>query len=103
MSILLSEENEEYLDDKIKINENNTTNQKSNKIIKYFRGIWIYFKDYVLFLKGNSIKLFKMLNLATYHWGFQMIMAIGILESYSSVNIMAENFAPHLNNEGEIE
>ena len=103
MNIILSDENEEYIEDKNQFHEINTNNQKCNKIIKYFKGIWIYFKDYVLFLKGNTIKIFKMLNYATYHWGFQMIMAIGILESYSSVNIMAENFAPHLNNEGEIE
>ena len=58
----------------------------------------------ISFLNGNnSIKLFKMLNLASYHLGFQMIMSIRIFESYSSINIMTENFAPHLKNEGEIE
>ena len=104
MNILLSEENEEYLEDKNQFHEiNNNNNQKCNKIIKYFKGIWIYFKDYVLFLKGNTIKIFKMLNYATYHWGFQMIMAIGMLQSYSAVNIMAENLAPNLTSEGEIE
>ena len=103
MNILLTEENEEYMQGNNEINKINISNNKTNKIVKYFRGIFIYFKDDILFLKGSSIKIFKLMNYATYHWGFQMIMAIGILESYSSVNIMAESFAPNLNNEGEIE
>ena len=103
MNILLSEENEDYIEEQNIINKVNISNSKSNKIVKYFRGIWIYFKDYILFLKGNSIKIIQMMNLATYHWGFQMIMAIGIIQSYGAVNIMADQFAPHLNKEGEIE
>ena len=103
MNTLLSEENEEYLEDNIDINKKNISNKKSNKIVKYFRGIWIYFKDYILFLKGNTIKVFKMINYATYHWGFQMILALGMLQSYAAVNVMAEQLSPHLVKEGEIE
>ena len=103
MNILLTEENEEYMPGNNEINKINISNNKTNKIVKYFRGIFIYFKDYILFLKGSSIKIFKLMNYATYHWGFQMIMAIGMLQSYGTVNIMAQQFAPHLVKEGEIE
>ena len=103
MNTLLSEENEDYLEDNIDINKTNISNKKSNKIIKYFRGIWIYFKDYILFLKGNTIKVFKMINYATYHWGFQMILALGMLQSYAAVNVMTDQLSPHLVKEGEIE
>ena len=103
MNILLTEENEEYMPGNNEINKINISNNKTNKIVKYFRGIFIYFKDYILFLKGSSIKIFKLMNYATYHWGFQMIMAIGMLQSYGAVNIMAQQFAPHLVKEGEIE
>ncbi len=104
MSILLSDENEDYFnDDKNRINKFYIEPPKTTKLVKYFRGIYIYFKDYILFLKGNVIKIFRMMNYATYHWGFQMIMAIGMMQSYGAVNIMAMNFAPNLVKEGEIE
>ena len=35
--------------------ENKTNN--SNKLVKFFKGIKIYFKDYILFLKGGTIKI----------------------------------------------
>ena len=101
MSILLSRENKEYSN--IKNNINKPDNTKSNKLSKYFKGIWIYFKDYILFLKGNTFKIFKMMNYATYHWGFQMILFIGLTQSYASINIMAEQISPNLVKEGEIE
>ena len=101
MSILLSKENKEYYN--IKNNINKPDNTKSNKLSKYFKGIWIYFKDYILFLKGNTFKIFKMMNYATYHWGFQMILFIGLTQSYASINIMAEQISPNLVKEGEIE
>ena len=101
MDKLILEENEELM------NNNSTNliyeNYKTNKISKYFKGIWIYFKDYILFLKGSTFRVFKMLNYATYHWGFQMILLIGMTQSYGAVNMMAEQFAPYLVNEGEIE
>ena len=103
MSILSSDRNEEYLEDNKEINSYKMRETKNNKISKYFRGIWIYFKDYVLFLKGSTIKLCKIVNYATYHWGFQMIMVLGMIQSYGVVNIMAGQFAPHLVKEGEIE
>ena len=103
MSILSSDRNEEYLEDNKEINNYKMRETKNNKISKYFRGIWIYFKDYVLFLKGSTIKLCKIVNYATYHWGFQMIMVLGMIQSYGVVNIMAGQFAPHLVKEGEIE
>ena len=102
MSIVLSDENEDFLN-----NDNNNikklNNSYSNKIVKYFKGIWIYFKDYILFLKGSTFKVFRMMNYVTYHWGFQMILLIGMTQSYGVVNMMAHQFAPHLVNEGEIE
>ena len=101
MSVVLYDENEEYTNNEKK--SQNMNNSKANKLSKYFKGIWIYFKDYVLFLKGNTFKVFKMLNYATYHWGFQMILFIGMTQSYGAVNVMAEQFAPHLVSEGEIE
>ena len=103
MNGLLSEENIEYVENNNGFNQKNINNKKSNKLIKYFRGIYIYFKDYILFLKGSTIKIFKMMNYATYHWGFQMIMVIGMIQSYGAVNIMAQQFAPYLVKEGEIE
>ena len=103
MSILSSDRNEEYLEENKEINIYKMRETKNNKISKYFRGIWIYFKDYVLFLKGSTIKLCKIVNYATYHWGFQMIMVLGMIQSYGVVNIMAGQFAPHLVKEGEIE
>ena len=101
MNLLLSKENKEYYN--IKNNINKSDNTKSNKLSKYFKGIWIYFKDYILFLKGNTFKIFKMMNYATYHWGFQMILFIGLTQSYASINIMAEQISPNLVKEGEIE
>ena len=103
MNALLTEENDQYLEDNNDISKIKIQSSKSNKLAKYFRGIYIYFKDYILFLKGSTIKIFKMMNYATYHWGFQMIMVIGMIQSYGAVNIMAQQFAPHLVNEGEIE
>ena len=103
MSILSSDRNEEYLEENKEINNYKMRETKNNKISKYFRGIWIYFKDYVLFLKGSTIKLCKIVNYATYHWGFQMIMVLGMIQSYGVVNIMAGQFVPHLVKEGEIE
>ena len=100
MSILLSEEKDELISNN---NKEKNVNYKTNKIIKYFRGIWIYFKDYILFLKGNTFRIFKMMNYATYHWGFQMILLIGMTQSFAAVNFMAEQLSPHLVNEGEIE
>ena len=44
-----------------------------------------------------------MMNYATYHWGFQMILLIGMTQSFAAVNFMAEQLSPHLVNEGEIE
>ena len=102
MSILLSDENEDVLNNDNN-NINKLNNNRNNKIIKYFKGIWIYFKDYILFLKGSTFKAFRMLNYATYHWGFQMILLIGMTQSYGTVNVMAEQIAPYLVNEGEIE
>ena len=101
MNIILNEENEEYINNKKKPTK--LDKSKNNILTKYFKGIWIYFKDYILFLKGNTIKVFKMMNYATYHWGFQMILFIGMAQSYGAINVMAEQFAPHLVNEGEIE
>ena len=103
MSILSSDRNEEYLEENKEINNYKMRETKNNKISKYFRGIWIYFKDYVLFLKGSTIKLCKIVNYATYHWGFQMILLIGMTQSFAAVNFMAEQLSPHLVNEGEIE
>ena len=100
MNLLLTEENDDIINKKYNKDEEKT---KNNKIIKYFKGIWIYFKDYVLFLRGNAISVFKMMNYATYHWGFQMILLIGMTQSYGAINIMAEQLSPHLVNEGEIE
>ena len=34
---------------------------------------------------------------------FQIIMVLGMIQSYGVVNIMAGQFAPHLVKEGEIE
>ena len=103
MNALLSEENVDYTKENSESRDINNYHKKSNKLVKYFKGIYIYFKDYILFLKGSTIKIFKMMNYATYHWGFQMIMAIGMIQSYGAVNIMAEQFAPNLVKEGEIE
>ena len=100
MNILLSEENEETINEK---NSKKTNKSKINVLTKYFKGIYIYFKDYVLFLKGSSIKVLKILNYATYHWGFQMILFIGMTQTYVAVNLMAEQFSPFLVKEGEIE
>ena len=99
MNKFLSEENEELISNIKDRNENS----KTNKISKYFKGIWIYFKDYILFLKGNTFRIFKMMNYATYHWGFQMILLIGMTQSYAAINVMADHLAPHLVSEGEIE
>ena len=51
MNILLAEENEEILSDNNNKKENN--NSTINTIAKCFKGIYIYFKEYILFLKGN--------------------------------------------------
>ena len=95
MSVLLQEEK----------NDNNIgkKNNKDNMLTKCFKGIWIYFKDYVLFLKGSTIKLFKMMNYATYHWGLQMIFFIGMTQSYGAVNLMAHHLSPFLVHEGKID
>ena len=103
MNVLLTEENEEYIEANNDLSKIKIQSSKSNKLTKYFRGIYIYFKDYILFLKGSTIKIFKMMNYATYHWGFQMILFIGLTQSYASINIMAEQISPHLVKEGEIE
>ena len=100
MSILLSKENEECINNK---NKSTINNSETYQLSKYFKGIWIYFKDYILFLKGNSIKVFKMMNYAAYHWGFQMILLIGMAQSYGAVNVMAQQFSTHLVYGGEIE
>ena len=101
MSILISEDNEELKNNDIK--NQMLENSKTNKISKYFKGIWIYFKDYILFLKGSTFRVIKMMNYATYHWGFQMILLIGMTQSYGAVNMMAEQLSPYLVSEGEIE
>ena len=102
--MLLLEDNEEFMNNKNRKKKNtHNNNSKTNIITKYFKGIWIYFKDYILFLKGNTIKVFKMLNYAAYNWGFQMILLIGMTQSYGALNIMAQQFAPYLVHGGEIE
>ena len=101
MNILLAEENEEIVSDNNNKKENN--NSTINTISKCFKGIYIYFKEYILFLKGSTFRVLKILNYATYHWGFQMILFIGMTQTYGAVNVMAEQFAPYLVKEGEIE
>ena len=101
MNILYQEQKEKNIINKNLLNK--TNNNTTNKLSKYFRGIWIYLKDYVLFLKGSTIKVIKIINYTTYHWGFQMILLIGATQSFGVVNIMAQQFAPHLVKEGEIE
>ena len=61
-------------------------NNINNKIIKYFKGIVIYFKEYIIFIKGNSIKLMNLINYGIYHWGFQMMIIYGCFQSYVQIN-----------------
>ena len=81
--------------------ENKTNN--SNKLVKFFKGIKIYFKDYILFLKGGTIKVFHLIRYSTYHWGFQMIVIYGVIQSISQINNMTIELSPHLVKGGDIE
>ena len=49
-------------------------------------GIVIYFKEYIIFIKGNSIKLMNLINYGIYHWGFQMMIIYGCFQSYVQIN-----------------
>lgn len=75
----------------------------TNKLVKFFKGIKIYFKDYILFLKGGTIKVFHLIRYSTYHWGFQMIVIYGVIQSISQINNIAIELSPHLVKGGEIE
>ena len=75
----------------------------TNKLVKFFKGIKIYFKDYILFLKGGSIKILHLIRYSTYHWGFQMIVIYGVIQSISQINNMAIELSPYLVKGGEIE
>ena len=75
----------------------------TNKLVKFFKGIKIYFKDYILFLKGGTIKILHLIRYSTYHWGFQMIVIYGVIQSISQINNMAIELSPHLVKGGEIE
>ena len=77
--------------------------KNSNNLVKLFKGIKIYFKDYILFLKGGSIKILHLIWYSTYHWGFQMIVIYGVIQSISQINNMAIELSPHLVKGGEIE
>ena len=39
----------------------------------------------------------------TYHWGFQMIVIYGVIQSISQINNMAIELSPYLVKGGEIE
>jgi hypothetical protein len=75
----------------------------TNKLVKFFKGIKIYFKDYILFLKGGTIKILHLMRYTTYHWGFQMIVIYGVIQSISQINNMAIELSPYLVKGGEIE
>ena len=83
---------------KIDKKKNNT-----NKLVKFFKGIKIYFKDYILFLKGGTIKILHLMRYTTYHWGFQMNVIYGVIQSISQINNMAIELSPYLVKGGEIE
>ena len=76
----------EILPTKNNISYINNLNNINNKIIKYFKGIVIYFKEYIIFIKGNSIKLMNFINYGIYHWGFQMMIIYGCFQSYVQIN-----------------
>ena len=85
------------------INLINEERNNDNKIVKFFKGIKIYFKDYILFLKGGTIKILHLMRYTTYHWGFQMIVIYGVIQSISQINNMAIELSPYLVKGGEIE
>ena len=85
------------------INLINEERNNDNKIVKFFKGIKIYFKDYILFLKGGTIKIIHLIRYGTYHWGFQMIVIYGVIQSISQINNIAIELSPHLVKGGEIE
>ena len=56
-----------------------------------------------MFLKGGTIKILHLIRYSTYHWGFQMIVIYGVIQSISQINNMAIELSPHLVKGGEIE
>lgn len=75
-------------------------NQKSipnsSALQKVWKGIAIYFRDYILFIKGSSIKILRFAQLNSYNWGLQTIIIIGLMQSYAKVNNAMFELASHL-------
>lgn len=63
---------------------------------KAWKGTAIYFKDYIMFIKGTSIKILSFAQLSSYNWGLQTIILIGLMQSYVKVNNSMYELAPHL-------
>lgn len=71
--------------------------KKSDSMLtKAWKGIVIYFKDYIFFLYGSSTKIIRLLRSANYHVGFQMMILLGAIQTYNNLNITMLELAPHL-------
>lgn len=72
--------------DSFDVKEKDTLTDKfSNKLAKMFRGIKILCKNYIIFIKGSTINVINLLNFSLHHWGIQMIMTLGFLQTYNQI------------------
>jgi hypothetical protein len=68
----------------------------SNALVKFYKGIIIYFQNYILFIKNGIITAISLGKQALYSHGLHMIIVCGLVKSYKHVNSMMYELAPVL-------
>ena len=77
---------------------NKRNKRKNNKLIKVFKGIKILCRNYLLFLKGNTISVIHLFNLTMHNWGITMILSLGYIQTYLQIQSLSDSFANILKN-----
>ena len=70
--------------------------KEQSAIVKFFKGIVIYFKDYIIFLQNGAYKMTTLISMCSYRVGFQTIILLGAFQSYRQLNQTMFEIAPML-------
>ena len=76
--------------------EQTTSKKSSNSIVKFFKGIVIYFQDYIIFLRNGTFKIGTLMKMCSYRLGLQTIILLGAVQSYRQLNQTMIEIAPLL-------
>ncbi len=59
--------------------------KKKNSLIRFTNGLILYFKEYILLLKNGTFTVLKIFKYCSYRYGFETLVILSCLRSYSSI------------------